>query len=241
MANGVVKKQQHTVRFHVDDVLSSHVTSEVNDSFAEWCQKKYGGLKDVECHRGRIHQFLGMELDFSNQGMCHVKQFGHVKDMITNYEVDIGNKTAATPASNHLFDKGEGRLLSDAERESFHSAVAKGLYISTRSRPNIIPTISLLCGRVKEPNTSDKEKLIRLLKYLNGTKELHLTLRYDKMSLARWHIDSSFACHPDFRSQSGGVFMMHPGGGGIASGSTRQKLNTRSSTMSELVAADDFL
>ena len=35
--------------------------------------------------------------------------------------------------------------------------------------------------------------------------------------------------------------MMHPGGGGIASGSTRQKLNTRSSTMSELVAVDDFL
>ena len=35
--------------------------------------------------------------------------------------------------------------------------------------------------------------------------------------------------------------MMHPGGGGIASGSTRQKLNTRSLTMSELVAVDDFL
>ena len=34
---------------------------------------------------------------------------------------------------------------------------------------------------------------------------------------------------------------MHPGGGGIASGSTRQKLNTRSSTMAELVAVDDFL
>ena len=161
--------------------------------------------------------------------------------MIANYEVDIGNKTAATPASNHLFDKGEGRLLSDAERESFHSAVAKGLHISTRSRPDIIPTISLLCGRVKEPNTSDKEKLIRLLKYLNGTKELHLTLRYDGMSLARWQIDSSFACHPDFRSQSGGVLMMHLGAGGIASGSTRQKLNTRSLTMSELVAVDDFL
>ena len=61
------------------------------------------------------------------------------------------------------------------------------------------------------------------------------------MSLARWHIDSSFACHPDFRSQSGSVLLMHPGGGGMASGSTRQKLNTRSSTMSELVAVDDFL
>lgn len=35
--------------------------------------------------------------------------------------------------------------------------------------------------------------------------------------------------------------MIHPGGGGIAYGSTKQKLYSRSSTMSELVAVDDFL
>ena len=35
--------------------------------------------------------------------------------------------------------------------------------------------------------------------------------------------------------------MIHPGGGGIAAGSVKQKLNTRSSTMAELVAVDDFL
>ena len=34
--------------------------------------------------------------------------------------------------------------------------------------------------------------------------------------------------------------MMHPGGGGIASGSTKQKLNTRSSTMAELAVVDNF-
>ena len=34
---------------------------------------------------------------------------------------------------------------------------------------------------------------------------------------------------------------MHPSGGGMASSSIKQKLNTRSSTMAELVAVDDFL
>ena len=72
-----------------------------------------------------------MELDFSDEGVCHVKQFGHVNAMIADSGKNIGNKTAATSASNHLFDKGEGRLLSEVERESFHSTVAKGLYIST--------------------------------------------------------------------------------------------------------------
>lgn len=35
--------------------------------------------------------------------------------------------------------------------------------------------------------------------------------------------------------------MMHPSGGGIVSSSTMQKLNTRPSTMAELVAEDKFL
>ena len=168
-----------------------------------------------------------MVLDFSCEGACHVKQYDHDSDMIANYDVKIGDKSALTPASNHLFEKGEGLLLFDAEREAFHSTVARALYISTRSRPDIIPTVSVLSGRVREPTTSDKEKLVRLLKYPNGTSDLCLTLRYNGMSIARWHIDSSFACHPNFRSQSGGVLLIHPGGGGIASGSTEKKLNKK--------------
>ena len=35
--------------------------------------------------------------------------------------------------------------------------------------------------------------------------------------------------------------MLHPKGGGIASGSVKQKLNTRSSTTAELIVCDDFL
>ena len=33
---------QHTVRFHVDDLLSSHVNPKVNDKFASWLETLYG-------------------------------------------------------------------------------------------------------------------------------------------------------------------------------------------------------
>ena len=102
-----------------------------------------------------------------------MKQFEHVRDMISNYEKEIGEKTALTPSSNHLYDKGEGGLLGKDDKGLFHSTVAKGLFVSTRSRPDIIPTLAVLSGRVREPNVSDREKLIRLLKYLNDTRELH--------------------------------------------------------------------
>ena len=45
--NRIVRGKQHTIRFHVDDVLSSHVDKKVNDEFREWAQKTYGKLKDV--------------------------------------------------------------------------------------------------------------------------------------------------------------------------------------------------
>jgi hypothetical protein len=51
-------------------------------------------------------------------------------------------------------------------------------------------------------------------------------------------VDAAFAVHPDFKSHTGGVMTF--GGGAAQSISRKQKLNTRSSTESELVGADDL-
>ena len=79
------------------------------------------------------------------------------------------------------------------------------------------------------------------MRYLNCTRDFNLVLHYDGFKICKWHVDASFAVHSNFCLHSGGVMFMSKKGGGMASGSTKQKLNTRSSTMSELVAADEFL
>ena len=50
-------------------------------------------------------------------------------------------------------------------------------------------------------------------------------------------MDASFAVHPDFRSHTGVVMTF--GKGAVQSGSLKQKINTQSSTESELVGCDD--
>ena len=52
-------------------------------------------------------------------------------------------------------------------------------------------------------------------------------------------MDASFAVHPNVRGQSGGGLSM--GRGFPIVSSTKQKLNTRSSTETEVVGADDFM
>ena len=48
VANWTINKKQHTIRFHVDDLMSSHVDKKVNDRFLEWLNMKYGSFGEVK-------------------------------------------------------------------------------------------------------------------------------------------------------------------------------------------------
>ena len=109
--------------------------------------------------------------------------------------------------------------------------LAKGLFVCKQARPDIQPTIALLCMRTKEPNVSDWNKLIRMMKYLNGTQDMKLTLSTENLQSIKWYVDMSFAVHPDFRSQTRGTMTFRKGA--VQSLSKKQKLNTRSSTEAE--------
>jgi hypothetical protein len=54
-----------------------------------------------------------------------------------------------------------------------------------------------------------------------------------------WYVDASFAVHLNMRGHTGGGLTM--GRGFPISVSTKQKLNTKSSTESELVGIDDMM
>ena len=83
VANRTYLGKQHTVRFHVDDLLCSCVNSKANDDLLKWAQEEYGQLKPVTAKRGTRHEFLGMRLDFGVEvGACHVTQISHIQDML---------------------------------------------------------------------------------------------------------------------------------------------------------------
>jgi hypothetical protein len=234
----MVNGKQHTVRFHVDDVMSSHVDKKVNDDFEVWLNKKYGKHGKVKSVRGEIHDYIGMTFNFPGNGKVEIDMSDYVQNMLDECSVKLrSNEIAPTPAADDLFAEGDDVFLCKEKAEEFHTIVAKGLFACKRARPDIHPTIAVLCTRVKRPTEDDWKKMICLLKYLNGTKKDKLTLSMDSIHVIKWYVDASFAVHPDFRSHTGGVMTF--GSGAIQSVSRKQKLNTKSSTVAELVAADD--
>jgi hypothetical protein len=115
--------------------------------------------------------------------------------------------------------------------------MAKGLFLCKRAMPDIQQAILVLCTRVRDPNQADWEKLVRVMKYLNGTKEENLTLSADNLRVVQWYVDASFGVHPDFKSHAGAIMTL--GKGAIQSIARKQKMNVQSSTEGKLVAVND--
>jgi hypothetical protein len=228
VANKKVQGLQQTIVFHVDDPKSSHKPKSVNDKFEKWLNSMYGKHERVTATRGRVHNYLGMELDYRKQGELKINMTKYVKNMLNDFPMKLGKKDVAkTPARDNLFNLGTGAKLDTKRAEIFHTFVAKGLFLCKRARPDSQQAILVLCTRVRDPNQADWQKLMRVMKYLNGTKEENLTLSADDLRVVKWYVDASFAVHPDFKSHTGAVI------------ARKQKMNVQSSTEGELVAVDD--
>ena len=93
---------------------------------------------------------------------------------------------------------------------------------------------------MQTPDVDDWKKLLRSLKYLQGTQDLELILGSGDGNILHihWYPDAAFAVHADFKSHTGCATTL--GRGSFNTISSKQKLNTRSSTEAELVAADDI-
>ena len=106
-----------------------------------------------------------------------------------------------------------------------------------RARPDEEPGFGFLSTRVRNPTEQDMKKLIKILGHLKATIDDILTLEADDQGILHWHIDASFAVHHDMKSHTGSIFTL--GKGAITSSSTKQKVNARSTTESELIGVDD--
>jgi hypothetical protein len=187
---------------------------------------------------GKMHDYLGMELDYQKQGVLKVNRTKYVENMINKFPVKLGKKDMAkTPAGDNLFNLGTGTKLDTKRSKIFQIFVAKRLFLCKRARPDIQQAILVLCTRVKDLNQTDWEKLMRVMKYLNGTRNEYLTLSADNLRVVKWYVDASFATHPDFKSHTGAVMML--GKGAMQSIARKQRMNVRSSMKGELVAVDD--
>ena len=96
-----------------------------------------------------------------------------------------------------------------------------------------------MCTRVSCSTDQDWEKMRRFLKYLKGTETEYLTLGMNGIDLLETWIDASYAIYQYMKIHTGGVISM--GGGSAMSKSSKQKINTKSSTEAEMIGTSDYI
>ncbi len=145
VANRTEKGPHHTLLFHVDDLKFSHKDSKVNDQFDKWLQENYGEHGEVAIHQGKIHDYLGMEIDFSEKGKVKIGMTEYVESMLEVFPENIkSTDTAVTPASDGLFNEGQGKKLNEERADAYHTMVAKALFYASVQDQTY--SLQLLCS-----------------------------------------------------------------------------------------------
>ena len=183
VVNKIINGQQMTVVWHVDDLKVSQVDEKEVDKSIKQMEAEFGTEAPLSISCGKVHDYLGMNLDFRVEGEVQINMEHYIDMMLHDAPEDM-NGISSTPAAAHLFktNSEDPRLLDDKKKKIFVHLVMQGLYLSQRGRPDIRTAISFLCGRLHNPDEDDYKKLTRMIRYLRGTKDLILALRANK----RW-------------------------------------------------------
>jgi hypothetical protein len=142
-------------------------------------EAEFGKEAPTKMH-GKVHDYLGMTLDFSLPGQAKILMINYIEDMLEDMPSDMDGE-AATAAANHLFEVNtkDPVVLDEETATMFHHNVAKLLFLCKRARPDIQTAIAFLCTRVKGPDNDNYKKLVRVMRYLQGTAKMPLTLEGD--------------------------------------------------------------
>ena len=158
----------------------------------------------MKVHKGRVHEYLGMTLDYSLKHQVKISMEEYVKALIAAWDkaepkVDEdgfelvkykrGQKKKTSVAPENLFKIGmDSEKLNTLQSTAFHHIVAKALYLVKIARPDASLGITFLTTIVLAPDVEDWKKLEHLIEYFHATVDLPLILGADGTGILNWYV-----------------------------------------------------
>jgi hypothetical protein len=135
VANKMVNGSQMTIRWHVDDLMISHLKQEEVMQVVQQIKEIYG--KNLKENVGTVHDYLGMTFDYSFDKEVQINMWDYIKKVIKELPEEITG-VCATPASDYLFTvREDGTKLNEELAEAFHHTVYQLLFAASRARCDI--------------------------------------------------------------------------------------------------------
>jgi hypothetical protein len=131
ITNKMVNGHQMAVSWHVDNLKISHIDPYEGTKFIEWIKEKYGSIGEVKATRGKIHEYLGMKLDYSISGQVTVAMQDYVTTMIEQFPKEaLDGKKVSSPWNDNFFKVNEkSPPLNDKMRTISHNNSSRIIFV----------------------------------------------------------------------------------------------------------------
>jgi hypothetical protein len=177
--------------------------------------------------------YLGINISMRGPGRLYISQPGYINEILQEFKP---TRSYPTPCKEDIFKRPEIELTGDpVEIRDYLSKLMKLMFLATRTRPDLLLTLSILSSKARAPNIHDMERLDRVVGYLLETRNKGLKMEINNMNLFAY-FDASWASHSDLKGHSGVVITLGHNGFPIYCKSQKQKVVSRSSTEAELIA-----
>jgi hypothetical protein len=235
--NKLVNGKQFTIVFHIDDLLLSHLNPNIVTLYIRKLNKEYGSLANLTVTRGKVHEYLGMTIDFRVKSEVRFSQYDFLKKLLNSLPESLSTGKKNTAAPEYLFKTtDESCLLDNKRKDIFHTITAKTLWLSQRSRTDVQLAVGFCCTRIQEPTEHDWKKLNHLMQYLRATRFIPLIIMSDGINTVIY-IDGAHAVHSNCKGHSG--LFLTQGKGAMINISKKLGLVTNSSTETEIVSTGE--
>ena len=175
--NALVEGKQLTLLFHIDDVMLTHVLHNAVKECIKRLDDVCGKNDPLTVTRGKIHENLGMTIDFRIKGQVAFSQHDAIKKFWASFLPELKGPHRSTPAPDNLFkvDQDSPRVNSKL-MEQCHAATAKCLCFSQRSRTDVQLATGFHCTRVRDASLQDASKFKHLSGHLWLTRFLPMII-----------------------------------------------------------------
>ena len=94
--------EQCTILWYVYDIKTSHRYPKVVTTITDIISSVYGRESPWIVTRGKVHEYLGMTIDFSEKGKVKFTMYDYISDMLEELLEDTKTEEAAKTAGDPL-------------------------------------------------------------------------------------------------------------------------------------------
>ena len=135
VANKMINGKQCTsaILWHVDDLKISHVDPKAVDEVIALLESEFGKEAPPTVSRGKVHEYLGMTIDFHVKGKVKFTIIDHIQNMLDELPADMLG-TVILPAASHLFDVNDEAERLSTEKSDFFITMSRNCCFCANER-----------------------------------------------------------------------------------------------------------